>query len=193
MDSELYRYSIPRPDGSHKVPSPAEIDEIATTLGLKDTVAGRYSSLLVAQLFHWGIRDLGRPVGLVEEIAALDQGRPGIMGFKSPDNAQSESTFRGPLLEGLKHHHFLDPETFQYLLERAMHRGVPPNEVPRFFRAERERNRLTGDWLIYTEHGVTRYYLALGRHGHDAFIHNAIVAHCGDEFPFLRALAFWPE
>lgn len=166
-----------------------ELDRFAEVIGLSAAAPSRYSVLLTLELY--GSTNSGRmnPAKVVHEISALEGLRPSSQ-MKPP------TEFRGPLLRGLWHKHYLQDGVPS--MAQNLRRGLQRNGLPLFEQRVREAEEageerfmteadvaaiandavhgnwlrlavageLTGEWIIYAQHMGANYYLCIG--GHDS-------------------------
>ena len=189
-----------------------EINAIVALMGLNRVAPGRFSSLLVLEVFGGFKAGTVDPTKVASEINALEQGR--TTGLKEPIQNKH------PPLKGLWHKHYLEngirsvalnvlrglnsigSPAFQQKIKEAEAAGET-----RYFTSEdvgwlvrdvtegnlgrlRQQNRITGEWIIFAKHEEKNYYLSLATHDvstHERVRQN-IEAVCYSEFPFLREL-----
>lgn len=152
-------------------------EELDEWLSLK-MVSGKYSAGLVDELAaHYVNRTLHVHM-VLDEIAALE----GSRGAK-PSSTKPEAQFRGRILRGLWHKHFMQPSYIGRNLQNhwtdqrleQVTRDVPAHQLPHHLvlrgYTERAGNgapdgspALTGEWIVYAKHQGRHYYLTLGKH-----------------------------
>jgi hypothetical protein len=197
-------------DGSDAKPA---LMLFANQLGLETIAPGRYSFLLVLQLFGGYASRRRHPRKVIREIEALE-GIGASSRFKPPIQNKH------PPLKGLWHKHFMQDD-MRSLAINFMH-GLKRYGMPLFEQRAREAaevgetryvsvedvgalthdivngnlgrlsaaQALTGEWLLFAKHQDQNYYLSLAlhdksMHGH---VRQQIDAICLNEFPFLDAL-----
>jgi hypothetical protein len=190
----------------------AELDNFARFIGLEAAASGRYSLLLVLQLFRGVASQTLNPAKVVREIETLE-------GRGAPSITKPPSLFKHPPLKGLWHkHYFADGlSTMAVNLRNALHDYGMPWFEQRVREAEQSGEKrlvtqedisaivhdvvighwtrranaaeVTGEWLIYAEHDGAKYYLAIGFHNEDhAHLRAQIDTVCCAEYPFLKDL-----
>jgi len=197
-------------DGANKF---NEIIEFGNAIGLADAVPGRYSVLLLIDIYYQSmILGTMNPAKVITEIKSLE-------GSDSPSRTKPAQPFSGPHLKGLWHKHYLADGLST--MARNLANGLKKYGIPQFeenvrlaSEANEERymteediklivhdavhgnwmrraddHELTGEWLIYAQHENKNYYLCLGKHTTgDEHIRQQIDAVCCQEFPFLSDL-----
>lgn len=178
-------------------------------IGIENLIPGRYSALLLLDLFGgYATRGLN-PWKVLHEIRALETG--------AVSHTKPPSPFKSPPLKGLWHKHFLADSLASMAIN--LKKGVEQDGLPRLNQIARDleqtgevryltgediaalvddaviqnwirlsqSSRLTGEWLIYAAFGDRNYYLCLG--GHNRRGHPALRARIDSiaraEFPFL--------
>lgn len=190
----------------------AELEHFAAFFGLKRIAPGRYSMLLVLELFVGFKSNRLNPAKVLREIQILE-GVGGQSRLKPP------SMFGHLPLKGLWHKHYLEDglAAMALNLNKGLHRyGLPlikqrirkaqETSVERYFSIEDciaiaedavwgnwsqlgNAQALTGEWIIYAQHEGANYYLCLGKHDSgDNNIRARIDALCCHEFPFLQTM-----
>ena len=187
-----------------------QIRRFAEVIGLTRTAPGRCSTILAFELYARALFPVPvDPRKVVAEIRALE-------GLGRPVGTKPAEPFKHPPLRGLWKKHYLVgglPSLAtnirigfgrkQKALKRiiAQHWSpqtshLPPEVVSRNLAnavvgvyAERSRAQsLTGEWIVYAQHGGRNYYLCLALHDEgDAAIFDRIKSGCVGEFPFLRS------
>lgn len=173
------------PDGQILV---GEINAFCQSIGLDEATGGRHSILLMLDLFFGAtVQGHLNPWKILTEIRSLES--PEIISRTKPP-----TPFRGPLLGGLWHKHYLEIgiSSLAQNLKKGLHiYGLPTFEqrVKEAEEANEERfitetdiaalvhdattknyerlaseSRLTGEWVIFATHEGKNYYLCLGRH-----------------------------
>jgi len=205
MPNTLFKAT--RDDGSD---ASMELRAFAKAIGLESIVSGRYSFLLLLELFgatQSGMLNPSKVVSQIRVLEGLDEGR----GLKAA------TQFKYPPLQGLWHQHYLEDGLPS--LARNIHRGIHKSGLPwveqkiadakasgeeRYFTVAdvahiahdaissnwerlRESKALTGEWLIFAKHDGSNYYLCLGKHDSgDGMLRSQINAIPLQEFPFLK-------
>jgi len=190
----------------------AELQGFAQFIGLNAVAPGRYSILLLLQLFGGFAARTQNPAKVIYEIRALE-------GLGGQSQTKPPTQFEKLPLRGLWHKHYmadgLSPMARNLLngirkdglpwLEQTVREAEEAGEE-RFFTAEdvpkmahdavqgnwmrrAEAEELTGEWIIYAQHEGSNYYLCLGEHkSGDENLRAQIEALCFYEFPFLPTL-----
>lgn len=200
------RFKATGPDGEDMTPM---LLEFASAIGLEQAVPGRYSVLLLLELFAGGQSGQMNPAKVVHEIQVLE-------GLRESSCLKPASVFDRKPLQGLWHKHYLAEgvPSMAINLQKAMKRyGLPWLEdvvsqaqvsgEERFLTEQdisqiahdavvghwerlSEEAALTGEWIIFAQHQGKNHYLCLGRHkSGDEFLRSQIDAVCVREFPFL--------
>jgi hypothetical protein len=187
------------------------VEAFADFIGLERLVPGRYSALLVLQLFaSYSARYLN-PYKVLHEIGALEQSATTRMKAATP--------FTGPHLRGLWHKHFL-PDGIPSIARNVMNglkdyglpwleervrqaqasgkeefmttddvRSIADEAVYRNLKRRATSSKMTGEWIVFARHEGSRYYLAIAQHDMgDERLRQMIDAVCCHEFPFLQSL-----
>lgn len=199
------KFKATGPDGSDMT---AELLEFANVIGLEQATAGRYSLLLLLELYGGTQSGQMKPAKVIDEIRALEGMRESSL--------KPASLFNRKPLQGLWHKHYLvdGVPSMATNLQRAINRyGLPwlENVVAEAQASGEERtlteqdisqiahdavvghwerliedSALTGEWIIFAQHQGKNHYLCLGRHkSGDEFLRSQIDAICVREFPFL--------
>lgn len=189
-----------------------EIEALIQMIRLDQIAPGRYSSLLVANLFGGLQARTIDPHMVAREIEALEG--------KKKTGLRLSSQFLHPPLKGLWHKHYMQPGIPS--LARNVQRGLKEYGIPylkqkireaeaageeRFFTAEdaaaiakdaaagnlmrlQADDEITGEWIIFAVHGEQNYYLSLGTHDKSTHGHlrDLIDTVCCREFPWLQAV-----
>ncbi len=170
----------------------------------------RISNLLKRQLYHAYINRTFSIYGVLDEIRALE-------GLNLNTRTKEASQFSRPPLDRFWHKHFFDArfvsknlinylqsnagkskiedlfqrfkeEGSEYLEEKEI--GILAHELT--FVAFQERltqNKGTGEWLIFSKHEGSNYYLCIAKHTNtsegDMQLYQFIKSNCGEEFSFL--------
>ncbi|MGF6976588.1 hypothetical protein QFZ94_005038 [Paraburkholderia sp. JPY465] len=189
-----------------------DVEAFIPRTGLDTIAPGRYSALLVLNLFAASIAGVMEPSCVIREIKALESGMNS--GFKPG------SQLNHLPLKGLWHKHYqvMSLPSLAKNIKREMDiHGMPLFEqrvkeaeavgVVRYVQAEdlaalasdvvhgnylrlHDENRLAGEWLIYAKHEGQNYYLTVCTHDKamHANVRQQIEDVCGMEFPFLKDL-----
>lgn len=201
------RFKATRSDGSDTT---SELLSFAGAIGLESVVAGRYSFLLLLELFGATQSGMLNPAKVVSQIRVLE-------GVEAARGLKAATPFKHPPLQGLWHQHYLEDglpsmacniqkgiDKFglpwfkqkiadakasgeeRYITEadvvQIAHDAVVSN-WERLINSE----ALTGEWLIFAKHEGKNYYLSLGKHNSgDNLLRSQIDAVCLQEFPFLQ-------
>jgi len=191
----------------------AEIEWLRAATRLDQIVPGRYSNLLLLNLFCGWKSGFVDPSKVTHEIELLEGREKG--GFKPP--VQNKH----PPLKGLWHKHYprqglrslcinLEHGLNKYgipLLEQKA-AGIKAASEARYLTAEIKRDineliddaidgnrnrlkkqqQLTGEWILFAKHEGKNYYLDIATHDKSTHDHvrKNIEAICYSEFPFLR-------
>ena len=191
----------------------SELVEFAEMHGLERAASGRYSLLLLFELYHWGHAGRLNPGKVIEEIEFLE-------GLRQFIRSKPASVFdRNKPLRGLWHKHYLEdglPSMAKNLRKGLMRYGIPcadrmvqdteESGEERYFSRQdvmqiahdavegnwkrlMDESALTGQWIIFARNESKNYYLCLGRHDSgDEKIREQIDKVCVREFPFLEQL-----
>jgi hypothetical protein len=186
-----------------------QLDEFRETLPIAGPLLARISQLLWFDLFvHFELRWID-PFSVLDAINNLEAGEP-------RNGVKRAAPFRKPPLRGLWHKHYFSPRfvaqnMVQGLgargLERVVNEVMDPcksdivtkemiNELAHRVTMEplsdrSNRERLTGEWLIFAKANGQNYYLCLGAHEtDDQQLYERIMMHCVRDFPELPR---WPS
>lgn len=189
-----------------------EITKFANLCGLERVAAGRYSVLLLLDLFCMFKEGLPS-ARVIDEIIMLEEGA-------CQSRLKPPTQFKYPPLRGLWHKHFLFnvlttiAKSTQIGLKsiltkqvrkdlysarkegeqvvRAYIKKITHDMVHNQYERQANAQKLTGEWLIYAEHKGKNYYLCLGGHdkseGQHENLRKMIDNVACQEFPFLSAL-----
>lgn len=191
----------------------AEILGFAEAIGLERVVPGRYSILLLVQLYARMLSGQQNPAKIMDEIKALE-------GNCVNSRSKPASIFsRGKHLKGLWHKHYLEdgvPSIARNIKKGLVKYGVPKlarlvadaeeSGEERYF-SEQDvteivqdavfgnwkrlvtESALTGEWIVFAKNKGQNYYLCLGRHASgDHFLREQIEKVCVHEFSFLNEI-----
>ncbi|MBD9357141.1 hypothetical protein [Methylomonas albis] len=201
------RFKATRSDGTDAT---SELLSFAEAIGLESVVAGRYSFLLLLELFGATRSGMLNPAKVVNQIRVLE-------GVEVAKGLKAATPFKYPPLQGLWHQHYLEDGLPS--MTHNIQRGIDKFGLPWFKQKiadaeasgeewyvteadvahiahdaiasnwERLINKkaLTGEWLIFAKHEGKNYYLSLGKHNSgDDLLRSQIDAICLQEFPFLK-------
>lgn len=191
----------------------AALMSFANQLGLETIAPGRYSFLLILQLFGGYASRRMHPRKVIREIEALE-------GIGAPSRFKPPIQNKHPPLKGLWHKHFMQDDMHSLALN-FMH-GLKRYGMPLFEQRARDAaetgemryvsvedvgalthdvvdgnlgrlsaaQALTGEWLLFAKHQDQNYYLSLASHDKNTHDHvrHQIDAICRNEFPFINAL-----
>jgi hypothetical protein len=184
-------------------PPPATDEQIEQHLGNHAGLAfvdrSRLSRLLCDQLVY------GITTRTLDSFAVTDV----LEALEMPDRARRRieaRPFNNPPLGGLLHAHFIQAAFIPKNLEIGLQRRNSLKHVREAFESSRlldqqtinriahaatigvyeqraRRNALTGEWLIYADHGGDKFYLAVAGHSEgDHVIYDRIVNRCEESF-----------
>jgi hypothetical protein len=189
-----------------------DLRRFAELIGLEVAAPGRYSKLLLLQLFGGSASGKLNPAKVVHEIRLLE-GMGGRSTTKPPE------PFRRPPLLGLMHKHYL-PDGL-HAMARNMLNGIKKDGLPLLdelmrqakasgreqyvteqdakaiahdaswgnFKRRAEASEMIGEWIVFAEADGAKHYLSLGFHGEDYdHLRASIDTICAEEFPFLKSL-----
>lgn len=166
-----------------------ELLEFAQVIGLDVAAPGRYSSILLLQLYVGMKSRRQNPAKVVTEIRALE-------GTGPASRMKPATAFKGGLLRGLMHKHYatggvsylarnIKQEIERHglpLLKRMVREAKRSGEERYFTEADAykiardstdsylrrgARQELTGEWLIFARHNRANYYLTIASHQSD--------------------------
>lgn len=189
-----------------------DVEAFIQRTGLDTIVPGRFSSLLVLNLFAASMAGVMEPSCVIREIKALESGMNS--GFK-PGTQLNHLP-----LKGLWHKHYQVMSLPS--LAKNIKRGMDIHGIPLFEQHIKEaqaagevryvqmediaalasdvvhgnymrlhdENRLAGEWLIYAKHDGQNYYVTICTHDKatHATVRQQIEDVCGMEFPFVNDL-----
>jgi hypothetical protein len=184
--------------------TPAQLTRYAHALGMEALVPGRYSNLLVFQI--WALEQ----AAAVDARSVVDAIRQNE-GLESNFETKPATEFAHEPLKGLWHKHFFSTHFTLHNVASGWRQGHIANETQRvlskydededaegaaaelvrsltinIFGERRAAGRLTGEWIVFAKHEGRAYYLALAQHTQpDSDIHASISAHAYPQFPFL--------
>jgi hypothetical protein len=188
---------------------PEKIEELAQFYGLDTLVAGRYTALFVANLYLLDKVSGVSSAQVIEEIKNLE-------GLGPSQQTKPATEFKGALLKGLWHKHFLPtlPSSFAHNilnhfgkngLSKLVEEVLDPaksSTITREMIAELAHRvveesivdrgaagKLTGEWIIFAKENGQNYYLCISPHttGDENIVNHVKV--CAREFPFLSKYA----
>lgn len=183
-----------------------DLSEFADLLGLDGDLRKRISELLLVDLFVY-VSEFGvSPYNVIEEIKNLENG-------DGNTSTKLATEFKRPPLAGLWHKHFFSAHSLvqnminglkggklAVLVEQVMDPSKPiitremigelSHRVTHEPVEERANNqKLTGEWIVFSKHGGSNYYLCLNTHeAGDQNIADRIKANCAREFPFITTI-----
>jgi len=195
-----------------------ELAAFADIYGLERAASGRYSLLLLYSLYYWAKAGRLNPAKVMEEIEALEGLR------EASRTKPASIFRRNHPLKGLWHKHYLEDglPSMAINLQKGMRKyGIPfaeqmveqaqksgekryfsEKDIPSIVHDAVEGNwkrlmresALTGQWIVFAQHGGKNYYLCLANHTTgDQKIRDQIDAICVQEFPFLKGILSQPE
>ena len=201
------RFQATYNDGSDAT---SELLSFAEAIGLESIISGRYSYLLLLELFgatHSGMLNAAKVISEIRVLEGVDAG----------GGLKASSQFKHPPLQGLWHQHYLEDglSCMTYNIRKGIRKfGIPwvnkkvedENEyvelrsftdidaaqiahdvVASNWERLINNEALTGEWLIFAKHEGKNYYLSLGRHDSgDELLRSQIDAICLQEFSFLK-------
>lgn len=196
-------------DGSDATP---ELLAFAKTIGLESVISGRYSFLLLLELFGATQSGMLNPAKVVSQIRVLE-------GVEASRGLKVATQFKHPPLQGLWHQHYLEdglPSMARNIQKALRKFGLPwveqkiadaktSGEDRYFTEADSAQiahdavvsnwerlitnEALTGEWIIFAKHEGKNYYLCLGRHkSGDNLLRSRVDAICLHEFSFLKEI-----
>lgn len=204
--ASAHRFKATRSDGKDMT---TELYDFATFVGLEKVATGRYSFLLLLELYAGVKSGRQNPKEIIDEIEVLE-------GLQKKSGTKQASLFHREPLKGLWHKHYLEDGLAS--MARNLSRGIGKYRIPWFekgiadaqssgeeryvteediphivndaiagnWERLKKKSALTGEWIIFARHKNKNYYLCLGRHKSDLQILRAqIDAVCVREFPFL--------
>jgi len=203
-------FKLTGPDGEDKGPEIAHFIEL---LGLDRIAPGRYSTLLVIQLFG-GFKSRTQNYNkVIREIEALE-------GIRAASRLKPPIQNKHPPLRGLWHKHYMQDGIAS--MARNIQHGLRRHGIPLFTQRAEEAaadgklryvsqedigalahdvvtgnwqrlsaaQALTGEWLLFAKHAGQNYYLDLGTHDKSTHenVRSQIDAIYCKEFPFLTLI-----
>jgi len=205
LDSK-HTFKATRSDGKDMMP---ELSDFARFIGLEKIVPGRYSFLLLLELYARDKSGRQNTKAVIDEIEFLE-------GFQKKSGSKQASPLHHEKLKGLWHKHYLEDGLAS--MARNLSRGLGKYGIPSFEKGiadaqlsgeeryvtegdiahivndavagnwDRLKNdsALTGEWIIFARHENQNYYLCLARHKtNPQILRSQIDAVCVREFPFL--------
>lgn len=190
-----------------------ELQQFAGMLGLDRVAPGRYSMVLLLQLYGSCKSGMENPHKVMREISALE-------GIGPASKLKAPIQNKHPPLKGLWHKHYQQSgmRSLAMNIGKALKRyGIPYAQKKvdeaqaagelRYFSAEDVKPivhdvlhnnfmqlgkdaAVSGEWLLFAKHNGKNYYLSLATHdaSQHAQVRQAIDGMCCREFPFLAAL-----
>lgn len=184
-----------------------ELSEFAQAVGLDHVEQGRYSWLFALQLFlHMELQEIN-PFQVIAEIRAMEDGTRST-------GTKPATPFAHPPLKGFWHKHFfsarfipknilnalsggrlntlvndvLDP-AISSIITPEMIKELSHRVVNETLEMRQAHDKLTGEWIVFAQHGGRNYYLTLSTHSAgDQSIYDQIESVCFPQFPFLKAM-----
>jgi hypothetical protein len=200
-------YKTRMPDGSPFELSDTDLTKFAFDIGLDVIAPSRYTSLFVFKFYLFVEFEGIEPDFILEEIKALEGLSNSAPATKPPTKFTREP------LKGLWHQHFfasrfaekniaahMIPKRVSETVDRICNPSEPiitPKMLDELAAAlttqaflEREGNcKLTGEWIVFAEHGGKKYYLTLAPHSlgkeGDQRLFDEIKERGYTKFPFL--------
>ncbi|AGG89586.1 MULTISPECIES: hypothetical protein [Rhodanobacter] len=185
---------------------PARIVELARLYELDLLAPGRYSSLFIVNLYLLDKVSGVDPHQVISEIKHLEGLGPSLQ-------TKEATEFKGSVLKGLWHKHFLPilPSTFAHniinhfgkngleklvnnVFDSAQSDVVTSEMVRELSRRVVEESivdrgsagKLTGEWIIFAKENGQNYYLSISPHASgDENIAANLKGGCSHEFPFI--------
>jgi hypothetical protein len=185
------------------------ISELASLYELDRVIPGRYSSLLVLSLYLLDKLNGVNPDQVIAEIKHLE-------GLAPSQQTKEATEFKGSVLKGLWHKHFLPilPSSFAHNITNHLGKNGLEKLVKEVFDAAKSdvvtkemiqelshrvveesiinrgaAGKLTGEWIIFAKENGANYYLCIAPHasGDENIAANLKV--CVHEFPFVSRYA----
>ena len=205
-------FTVHNDNGSDEVVTSQQLEQYAELYGIPQLIPGRYSDLLLLDLYL-SEKNIGlSPEQVVQEIKSLETGSQSYM--KPP------TQFTRKPLKGLWHKHFLmvTPSSMAHNIlnelgkhgtkraaEAAFHPSKGEKVTPEMLndfvnqvveapiQNRSDRASLTGEWLICAKHNGENYYLCIANHKHgennsDEHVAKRLEAVCCREFEWLRGV-----
>jgi len=203
------RFSITDCDGNDKS---QELEYFVDHIGLKSAAWGRYSLLLVLELYHGMTSGFLNPSKVVHEINVLE-------GIEKRSQLKAAAQFQHHPLKGLWHKHYLEDgmkavainlkkggnkygmSFFEQRILESKLSGkkiyVSLEDIPLITKDFVDGNwarmanaeALTGEWIVYAQYQGANYYLCIGKHNSgDQHLRTLIDTLCCQEFPFLTGI-----
>lgn len=186
---------------SHK-----EISDYASIYGIDTIAPNRYSSLFIMNVVSLHMIQGIEPGHIIEEIRHLE-------GLRESLKTKPPSEFKGSVLKGLWHKHFypalpstighniqnhlgnnglrrlaeevFDPRKSKKVTKEMIHE-FSHKLVEGSLEQRGNKEKLTGEWIIYAKHNDKNYYLCVSPHNaEDNNILENIRVACVPEFSFL--------
>lgn len=176
-------------------------------LRLKGTsLEKRISNLLIAQLRIGLITNEIHVEKVLDAIHSVESG-------SDKDRVKKEQDFRGEILKGYSKKHFFQSSflgqniinelklhsdksaKFERIYEEVARKYQTPEEIAAMlahkmsfeaFEIRANKRKLTGEWIVFTEHVGEKYYLTIAfHHENDVQIKRRIITNCKEQFPFI--------
>ena len=188
---------------------PDKIEQLAKLYELDTLIPGRYTSLFVVNLYLLDKVSGINPAQVIEEIRHLE-------GLAPSQQTKPATEFKGSVLKGLWHKHFLPtlPSAFAHNILNHLGKNGLANLVGEVFNPAKSSvvtreminelahrvveesivdrgaaEKLTGEWIIFAKENGQNYYLCISPHASgDENIANHVKV-CAHEFPFLSKYA----
>lgn len=189
--------------------TPEKIRELAKFYELDTLIPSRYTSLLVVNLYLLDKVSGVDPAQVINEIKSLE-------GLAPSQQTKPAAEFKGSVLKGLWHKHFLPtlPSAFAHniinhlgknglaklvedvfdpaksnIVTREMIDELAHRVVEESIMDRGAADKLTGEWIIFAKESGKNYYLCISPHaGGDENIANHVKV-CSHDFPFLSKYA----
>jgi len=185
--------------------SARQISEFANIYGLDRIAPGRYSSLFIVNLYLLDKVNGISPEQVIAEIKHLE-------GLAPSQQTKEASEFKGPILKGLWHKHFLPalPSVFAHniinhlgrrglkdlvtevfdptkssVVTRGMIEELSSRLVEGSMIDRASKGKLTGEWIIFAKENQENYYLCIAPHTSDDANIASNLKVCVHEFPFV--------
>jgi hypothetical protein len=196
-------------DGSDAM---SDLLAFAKAIGLESATSGRYSVLLLLQLFGATKSGMLNPAKVVSQIRTLE-------GAEIGHGLKAATPFKHPPLQGLWHQHYLEGgvRSMAINIRKGLRRfGLPwvqqrvadakASGEKRYFTVAdvpqiandavasnwvrlKQHSALTGEWIVFAKYEGNNYYLSIAEHKSDHLSLRAqIDAICVKEFSFLKGI-----
>ncbi len=182
-----------------------ELSKYANQVGLSHVAPNRYSWLFVIQLLlNAEVNGVDHSM-IIAELKALEGGELSV-------GTKPATKFTRKPLKGLWHKHYFSAHfvghnlasqhaggRLEKLVEQVMDPVKYPVITPELidkltheivtgaFERREEKDKLTGEWIVFGKHEGQNYYLCLATHETgDQVIYDQIMSVCKRQFPFLN-------